>query len=93
MFVDGIALATAITGACFGAAFTVELMKGRRWRAAAQAGLGCGVLLNLVTLTRGSRSEHLVVLYVGLGLAVLCAAVLAVLARGDRRHDLADVHK
>lgn len=92
MFVDGMALLAAFVGAGFGAAFTSALMRGRRWLAASQAGVGSAVLLNLVTLAKGSRSEHAVMLFVALGLIILSMAAL-VADRGNRRRNLGGLHE
>jgi hypothetical protein len=73
MIVDITALVAAFTGAGWGAVLTRDLMRGRRWRAAADAGVGSASLLNVVTLGRGSWSEHVVILIVGVGLIILSA--------------------
>jgi hypothetical protein len=91
MIMDIMALGAAFIGACWGAVLTRDLMRGRRWRAAGDAGVGSASLLNVVTLGRGSWSEHLVILFVGVGLIILSIAAFGA-DRGNRRRDLGGFH-
>jgi hypothetical protein len=91
MMVDITALVAAFIGACWSAALTRDLMRGRRWRAAGDAALGSASLLNVVTLGSGSWSEHIVILIVELGLIILSVAAFGA-DRGNRRRDLGGFH-
>lgn len=79
------ALVTAVIGAAWGAVFTRDLIRGRRWSAAGDAGIGIASLLNLVTVGRGAWLEHQVIFGISLVLAVASMAAFAAARRGGQR--------
>ena len=79
------ALVTAVIGAAWGAIFTRDLIRGRRWSAAGDAGIGIASLLNLVTMGSGSWLEHQVIFGIGLVLTVASMAAFAADRRDGQR--------
>ena len=81
------ALLTAIGGAAFGAMVAYRVMRGQRWIAVGLAAIGSVILLNVVTLGKGTVLEHRVILLVSVALVILNLVAVGAASR-DRRRDL-----
>ncbi len=79
------ALVTALIGAAWGAIATRDLIRGRRWSAAGDTGIGIASLLNFVTMGRGPWLENQVIFGISLVLAVASMAAFAVDRRDGQR--------
>jgi hypothetical protein len=86
--VDSGILMAAMLGAAFGLAVVVLVVKRQWWKASGICALGTMFLLDNMTEGNRSRTEHNVVLAIGLVLlAYFLAVVVAATATQTRRHD------